>query len=68
MTWLEEECEDTADNYMELNEPLPEDHCSRGLECWTIRGEKAKAHFEDGVLEITIPKAEQAKRHMIEID
>ena len=33
-----------------------------------VTGEKAKARFEDGLLEITIPKAEKAKRHSIEID
>lgn len=33
-----------------------------------VEGEKAKARFEDGLLEITIPKAERAKRHNIEID
>jgi HSP20 family protein len=32
-----------------------------------VVGEKAKAHFEDGLLEITIPKAEKAARHSIKI-
>ena len=34
----------------------------------TVRGEKAKARFEDGLLEITIPKTEKAKRHSVKID
>jgi HSP20 family protein len=33
-----------------------------------VEGDKAKAHFEDGVLEITIPKSEKAKRRTIKID
>ena len=32
-----------------------------------VRGEEAKAHFADGVLEITIPKAERAARHSVKI-
>jgi len=34
----------------------------------TVQDDKAKARFEDGLLEITIPKAEKAKRHSVEID
>ena len=34
----------------------------------TVEGGKAKAHFEDGVLEITIPKVEETRRRTIEID
>lgn len=33
-----------------------------------VVGDKAKARFKDGLLEITIPKAEKAMRHSIEID
>ena len=33
-----------------------------------VDGSKAKAAFKDGVLEITIPKREQAKRHSVKVD
>ncbi len=33
-----------------------------------VDGEKAKAKFEDGVLELTLPKIEGAKRRSIKID
>lgn len=32
-----------------------------------VDGEKAKASFKDGILDITIPKSEQSKRRSIEI-
>lgn len=32
-----------------------------------VLGDKAKAHFEDGMLEVTIPKAEKAARHTVKI-
>jgi HSP20 family protein len=33
-----------------------------------VLGEKAKAHFEDGLLEVTIPKAHTSPRHSVEIE
>jgi HSP20 family protein len=33
-----------------------------------VDGSKAKAAFRDGVLEITIPKLEKAKRHNVKVD
>ena len=33
-----------------------------------VMGEAAKAHFEDGMLEITIPKAEKSTRHSIKVE
>jgi HSP20 family protein len=33
-----------------------------------VDGSKAKADFKDGVLELTIPKAELSKRHSIKLD
>lgn len=33
-----------------------------------VDGAKAKATFNDGVLELTIPKSEESKRHNIQID
>jgi HSP20 family protein len=33
-----------------------------------VDGNKAKANFKDGVLELTIPKAEKAKRHSVKLD
>lgn len=34
----------------------------------TVDGAKAKASFKDGMLELTIPKTEKAKRHSVKID
>lgn len=34
----------------------------------TVDGAKAKANFQDGMLELTIPKVEKAKRHSIKVD
>jgi HSP20 family protein len=34
----------------------------------TVDGSKAKANFSDGMLELTIPKVEKAKRHSIKVD
>lgn len=34
----------------------------------TVDGSKAKANFADGMLELTIPKVEKAKRHSIKVD
>jgi HSP20 family protein len=34
----------------------------------TVDGSKAKANFQDGVLELTIPKVEKAKRHSIKVE
>jgi HSP20 family protein len=34
----------------------------------TVDGSKAKASFKDGMLELTIPKLEKAKRHSIKVD
>jgi HSP20 family protein len=34
----------------------------------TVDGTKAKANFKDGMLEITIPKVEKAKRHSVKLD
>jgi HSP20 family protein len=33
-----------------------------------VDGSKAKADFKDGVLELTIPKVGQSKRHSIKLD
>lgn len=33
-----------------------------------VEGQKVKARFENGVLELTIPKLEQSKRHSIKIE
>jgi len=33
-----------------------------------VDGAKAKANFKDGVLELTLPKVEKAKRHTIKLD
>jgi len=33
-----------------------------------VDGSKAKASFKDGVLELTLPKVEKAKRHSIKLD
>jgi HSP20 family protein len=33
-----------------------------------VDGSKAKADFKDGVLELTLPKVEKAKRHSIKLD
>ena len=33
-----------------------------------VDGSKAKANFKDGILELTIPKTEKAKRHSIKLD
>jgi len=33
-----------------------------------VRGEDAQANFHDGVLEIRLPKAEEAKRHAINVE
>lgn len=33
-----------------------------------VQGEKAKAEFKDGLLRLTLPKAEEAKRLNIEVD
>jgi HSP20 family protein len=34
----------------------------------TVDGTKAKANFKDGLLEVTIPKVEKAKRHSVKVD
>jgi HSP20 family protein len=34
----------------------------------TVQQEKVKAKFRDGILEITIPKAEEAKPKQIKVD
>ena len=34
----------------------------------SVDGSKAKADFKDGVLELTLPKVEKAKRHSIKLD
>jgi HSP20 family protein len=34
----------------------------------TVDGAKAKANFHDGMLELTIPKVEKAKRHNVKVD
>jgi HSP20 family protein len=33
-----------------------------------VDGSKAKANFKDGMLELTIPKTEKAKRHTVKVD
>jgi HSP20 family protein len=33
-----------------------------------VDGSKAKANFKDGVLELTLPKVETAKRHAVKVD
>lgn len=33
-----------------------------------VDGTKAKAHFQDGVLTLTLPKVERARRHTVKID
>lgn len=33
-----------------------------------VEGKKAEAHFEDGMLELTIPKLEGSKRHTIAVE
>jgi len=33
-----------------------------------VQAEKIKAGYEDGVLTITLPKAEAAKPHLIKVD
>ncbi len=33
-----------------------------------VDGTKAKASFKDGVLELTIPKAEKSRRHSVKVD
>jgi HSP20 family protein len=33
-----------------------------------VSGDKAKANFKDGMLEVTIPKAEGSKRHAVNIE
>ena len=33
-----------------------------------VNGDQAKAVFKDGVLELTIPKLEKAKRHSVKVD
>ena len=34
----------------------------------TVDGSKAKAGFKDGMLELTLPKVETAKRHAVKVD
>jgi len=34
----------------------------------TVDGAKAKANFKDGMLELTIPKVEKARRHSVKVD
>jgi HSP20 family protein len=34
----------------------------------TVDGSKAKANFKDGMLELTLPKTEKAKRHAVKLD
>jgi HSP20 family protein len=34
----------------------------------TVDGTKAKASFKDGMLELTLPKTEKAKRHSVKLD
>ncbi|MCK7580847.1 MAG: Hsp20/alpha crystallin family protein [Chromatiales bacterium] len=34
----------------------------------TVDGTKAKAGFKDGVLELTLPKVEKAKRHAVKVE
>lgn len=34
----------------------------------TVDGGKAKASFKDGVLELTLPKVEKAKRHAVKVE
>jgi len=34
----------------------------------TVDGSKAKANFKDGMLELTLPKTEKAKRHAVKVD
>ena len=38
-----------------------------GLPC-AVDASKASAHLKDGVLELTLPKVEKAKRHTVKID
>jgi len=33
-----------------------------------VDGSKAKASFKDGMLELTLPKTEKAKRHIVKVD
>lgn len=33
-----------------------------------VKGEKAKAHFKDGVLELTLPKVEKSKRQSVKVE
>lgn len=33
-----------------------------------VDGSKAKAHLKDGILELTLPKVEKSKRHIVKID
>ena len=33
-----------------------------------VKGDKAKAHFKDGVLELTLPKVEKSKRRTIKVE
>lgn len=34
----------------------------------TVDGAKARASFQDGMLELTLPKVERAKRHSVKVD
>lgn len=34
----------------------------------TVDGSRAKANFKDGMLELTLPKTEKAKRHSVKVD
>jgi len=34
----------------------------------TVDGSKAKANFKDGMLELTLPKTEKAKRHSVKVE
>ncbi len=33
-----------------------------------VKGDKAKAHFKDGVLELTLPKVEKSKRRTVKVE
>ena len=39
---MENECDTTATEFLDTKKPLPPHLCGRGLECWTLEGEKVK--------------------------
>ena len=39
---MENECDTTATDFLDHKKPLPPHLCGRGLECWTLEGEKVK--------------------------